>query len=98
MDNFIDTLINGSLGNIMDKSRDSLLLEDGVYIQDCADMNVLEKRYNALDLNQHDRNVINDLIACIGTVNSRIADISYIAGACDTVKLLNRLKLLKEHE
>lgn len=98
MDSLINKLIKENLGNIMDKSRDVLLLEDEIYIHDSSDKEALEKRYDALRLNEKDRIVINDYIACKDTISSRIADLSYIAGASDTVKLLNSLKLLKEFE
>ena len=98
MDNLINKLIKENLGSIMDKSRDALLLEDEIYIHDNNDKEALEKRYDALRLDEKDRIVINDYIACKDTISSRIADLSYIAGVSDTVKLLNSLKLLKEYE
>lgn len=96
MDNLINKLIKESLGSIMDKSRDALLLEDETYIHDDNDKEALEKRYDDLMLDEKDRMVINDYIDCKDTINSRIADLSYIAGVSDTIKLLNGLKLLKE--
>ena len=98
MDKLINQLIYEKLGSCMDKSRDALLLEDETYINDEKDKEALETRYDSLNLKEHDRIVINDYIACIGTLNSRIADLSYIAGVSDTVKLLNSLGLLKEYE
>jgi len=98
MDNLINKLIKEHLGHLMDKSRDILLLEDDIYNHDLKDKELLEKRYDALELNEKDGIIINDYIACIDTMNSRVADISYIAGVTDTVKLLNSLELLKEYE
>ena len=98
MDNLINKLIKESLGNVMDKSRDALLKEDDIYIHDEKDKEALEKRYDALQLEEKDRIVINDYIACKDTISSRIADLSYIAGVSDTVKLLNSLGLLKKYE
>lgn len=98
MDNLINKLIKESLGNVMDKSRDALLKEDDIYIQDSNDKEALEERYDALRLDEKDRIVINDYIACKDTISSRIADLSYIAGVSDTVKLLNSLGLLKKYE
>jgi hypothetical protein len=40
--------------------------------------------------------VINDYIACTATVNHRYADISYMAGIRDTVKMLVSLGLIKD--
>lgn len=98
MDNLINKLIKENLGNLMDKSRDALLLEDEIYLHDRKDKEELEKRYDTLNLCEHDRIVIDDYIACTDTMNSRISDISYIAGVSDTVKLLHSLGLLKEYE
>lgn len=98
MDNLINKLIKESLGNVMDKSRDALLKEDDIYFHDSNDKEALEERYDALRLDEKDRIVINDYIACKDTISSRIADLSYIAGVSDTVKLLNGLGLLKKYE
>ncbi len=98
MDNLINKLIQENLGNIMDKSRDALLLKDEIYIHDNNDKKALEKRYDSLRLDEKDRIVINDYIACKDTISSRIADLSYIAGVSDSIKLLNSLGLLKEYE
>lgn len=98
MDKLINKLINEKLGDTMDRSRDALLLEDDTYIHDEKDKEALEARYDKLNLNEPDRIVINDYIACINTMNSRAADVSYIAGVSDTVKILNSLGLLKEYK
>lgn len=98
MDKLINKLIYEKLGDTMDKSRDALLLEDDTYIHDEKDKEALEARYDKMNLKEPDRIVINDYIACINTMNSRVADISYIAGVSDTVKILNSLGLLKEYE
>ncbi len=98
MDILINKLIKETLGSIMDKSRDALLLEDDIYIHDSNNKEALERRYDNLKLDEKDRIVINDYIACINIMNSRIADISYITGISDTIKLLNGLGLLKKYE
>lgn len=96
MSNLINHLIEESLENIMERSTKALLLEDEIYINDRKAKECLEKRYDALNLDVKDRLVINDYIACIGTVSSRIEELSYIAGISDAVKLLNSLGLLKK--
>lgn len=98
MDNLINKLMQENLINIMDKSRDALLLEDEIYIHDSSDKEALEKRYDSLRLDKKDRIVINDYIACKDTMSSRIADLSYVAGVSDSIKLLNSLGLLKEYK
>lgn len=96
MSNLINHLIEEGLENIMERSTKALLLEDEIYINDRKAKEWLEKRYDALNLDVKDRLVINDYIACIGTVRSRIEELSYIAGISDAVKLLNSLGLLKK--
>lgn len=44
MDSLINKLIKENLGNIMDKSRDVLLLEDEIYIHDSSDKEALVVR------------------------------------------------------
>ncbi len=98
MESLISKLIERGLGNIMDKSRDPLILSDEVYLQDSKDLSELEDRYEALDLDKHDRMIIDDYFACAESVRSRINDLSYIAGIRDAVLFLNELELIKKGE
>lgn len=95
MNGLIDTLLQGGLGNIIDRGRDELLLADAVYNEQIGERELLEKCYNSLHLSEYDKTVINDYITCMDVVNSRISDISYLAGVMDTVRFLNGLGLLK---
>lgn len=98
MDAFINQLLESHLGNIIDKSKDKLILEDETLQQDEKDLSDLEERYTALNLAKSDRIVINDYIACLQTVEHRSLDISYLAGVRDTVRLLHSLDLIKSVE
>lgn len=98
MEDIISKLIERGLGNIMDKSRDPLILKDEIYLQDSKDLSELEDRYEALDLDKHDRMIIDDYFACAESVRARINDLSYIAGIRDTVLFLNELGLIKKGE
>ena len=98
MEGLISTLIKRGLGNIMDKSRDPLILKDEIYLQDSKDLREMEDRYEALDLNKHDRMIIDDYFACAESVRSRINDLSYVAGIRDAVLFLNELGLIRKEE
>ena len=98
MESLISKLIERGLGNIMDKSRDPLILSDEVYLQDSKALSELEDRYEALDLDKHERMIIDDYFACAESVRSRINDLSYIAGIRDAVLFLNELGLIKKGE
>ena len=95
MDKFVNALLETHLGNIIDKSRDELIMNDETCKQDEADLNELESRYMSLNLARADRLLINDYIACMQSVDHRNADLSYMAGVRDTVKLLHSLDVLK---
>lgn len=96
MEDLISKLIDRGLGNIIDKSRDPLILQDEVYLKDSQDLNELEERYTNLELSKEQRMIVNDYIACGESVRARINDLSYMAGMRDAVLLLNQIGLIKE--
>ena len=98
MEDLISKVLEFGMGGVIDKSRDPLLVNDEVYKQDCADLADLEERYEALELDKHDRMIINDYIACLQTVDCRYADISYFAGVRDTLSFLIQAGLFKQSE
>lgn len=98
MDNIINQLIQENIGQVIDKRRDSLLMADEMYQQDCSDAQELLNRYEAIDLRQSDRILINDLIACLETRDNRCADLSYLCGFSDAIKLLHNLGAIKDFE
>ena len=95
MEDLISKLIDRGLGNIIDKSRDPLILQDEVYLKDSQDLNELEERYTNLELSKEQRMIVNDYIACSESVRARINDLSYMAGMRDAVLLLNQMGLIK---
>ena len=96
MNNYINELIYENVGQVIDKRRDRLLADDEVYQQDCSDTQELLNRYEALNLVKADRLLINDLISCLETRDSRCADLSYLCGFSDAIKLLHELGILKD--
>ncbi len=94
MEDLISKLIDRGLGNIIDKSRDPLILQDEVYLKDSQDLNELEERYTNLELSKEQRMIVNDYIACGESVRARINDLSYMAGMRDAVLLLNQIGLI----
>lgn len=96
MDKFVKKLVKNHLGAFMDKSIDALALNDDVYLADSKAADELEERYNALNLPERDRIVINDYIACLATKEHKMRDIAYLAGVSDSIKLFSSLGAIKE--
>jgi hypothetical protein len=96
MDKFVKKLVKNHLGAFMDKSVDALALADEDYKNDLADSEELEKRYESLNLEDKDRIVINDYIACLMTREHKMRDIAYLAGVADSIKLFNELGAIKD--
>ncbi len=98
MNGFIDELIEMGMGRFMDKSRDELAERDELYQSDTREEARAEQRYERLDLSEEKRLVINEYVESALTVNHRYADISYIAGIKDTVRMLVSLGVIKGME
>lgn len=96
MDKFVKKLVKNHLGAFMDKSVDALALADKDYKNDLADSEELEKRYESLNLEDKDRIVINDYIACLMTREHKMRDIAYLAGVADSIKLFDELGAIKD--
>ncbi len=96
MDKVINQLIQENIGQAIDKRRDRLLASDEMYQQDSVDAEDLLRRYETLNLERNNRMFINDLICCIETRDSRCADLSYLCGFSDAIKLLHELGILKD--
>lgn len=96
MDKFVKKLVKNHLGTFMDKSIDTLALADVDYKNDLADSEELEKRYESLNLEDKDRIIINDYIACLMTREHKMRDIAYLAGVADSIKLFNELGAIKD--
>ena len=69
--------------------------EEDLYIkQDNEDLQYLEMRYDRLRMPYGTRMIVDDYIACMKTRDERYADLSYIAGLRDAIKLLKELGML----
>lgn len=98
MEDLISKVLDFGMGNVIDKSRDPLLVNDEVYKQDCKDLSELDDRYKALDLTSEQRMVIDDYMACLSSANCRACDVTYFAGVRDTLEFLVQAGLLKHSE
>lgn len=98
------TTINTSFGELMDKTRYRLLNESELYGRKNAEVERCEDAYMALNANEkmrltdEQREVVDDYKSAIEKLNQTYADISYIAGFEDCVKLLKRLGLIQTEE
>lgn len=98
MDKFINKLLETHLGNIIDQSRDELILGDETGKQNERNLSQLEEKYLSLSLAEADRTLIDEYITCMQKADHRNADLSYVAGVRDTVRLLHSLDVLKGME
>lgn len=80
MDLLTREVLNQTIAEAIDATRNKICAEDEIFQQDEKDLDELTKRVMDLDLPEHDRMIINDYIACLQTVDCRYADISYMAG------------------
>ena len=95
MDLFSREILNQSLAEAIDATRNKICTEDEVYQQDEKDLDELTRRFRNLDLPEHESMIINDYIACLQTVDCRYADISYMAGIEDAITILKKMDLIK---
>lgn len=82
----------------IDQVKQQLSQTDEILQSDHKDADLLEDRVMALDIAQKDKLLIQDYTACLASVWSRTADLSYMAGMKDTITLLQHLHLLKEND
>ena len=77
-----------------DKTKEALYKADKILAADNDDAGDLEESVMKLDLDRHQRMVVNDYVACIQTAWNRTADLAYVAGIKDTLALLASLDLI----
>lgn len=94
MEQIMEKMVDMGTRQFMDKSREELSMSDATYLKDNEDERELEQRYMELKLERNQRMLVNDYIACMQTAYNRYADICYVAGLNDAVKILIRLGLL----
>lgn len=83
------------LSTFMDKSREEMVKRDITYREKEKKLAEIEKAYISLELSIQVREIIDDYIAQIEDLESKYADISYMAGMRDTLVLLGNMGLLK---
>ena len=91
MDLLTREVLNQTIAEAIDATRNKICAEDEIFQQDEKDLDELTKRVMDLDLPEHDRMIINDYIACLQTVDCRYADISYMAGIEDAITSLKKI-------
>lgn len=96
MEQILQKMKDMGMEQFMEKSRQELCMSDTVYLSDIEDERELEQMYMELDLSRKQRMLVNDYVACMETAWNRYADVSYVAGVRDTVKLLIQSGILKE--
>lgn len=94
MEQIMEQMLDMSMRQFMDKSREELSMSDATYLKDNEDRRKLEQRYMELNLERNQRMLVNDYIACMQTAYSRYADICYVAGLNDAVRMMRRSGLL----
>lgn len=95
MEHMVKKVMVMGVEQFMDKSRQKICMSDTTYLKDNEDERELEQRYMELNLTRRQRQLVNDYIACMQTVQNRYADISYLAGVKDTMKILDQLGIFK---
>ena len=95
MDLLTREILNQTIAEAIDATREKNCAEDEIYQQDEQDLDELTVRFMELDLPEHDRMIINDYIACLQTVDCLYADISYIAVIEDAITFLKKMDLIK---
>ena len=78
MDLLTREVLNQTIAEAIDETRNKICAEDEIFQQDEKNLDELSKRFMDLDLPEHDKMIINDYIACLQTMDCQYADISYI--------------------
>ena len=95
MDRLIDDLLKKGLGNFIDRSRDALIWDDEIYQKCSREEDESEEKCFNMNLTERQKKVIKNYVSDIRDTEHRYADISYMAGIMDTVKMLVSLGLIK---
>lgn len=96
MEQLIDKLISMGMEQFIGESRQALSMTDEIYLKDMADAELLEARWEALDLTKKQRMLINDYIACLESAEDRYNEISYMAGIRDAARMIQYFGLFKD--
>ncbi|MCI9337909.1 MAG: hypothetical protein HFH93_10305 [Lachnospiraceae bacterium] len=98
MEKLIEMITGLGMEQFAENTRQEIVLSDEVILKDLEDEKNLERYYEEIALPKEQRMFLNDYIACMKTADRRYADISYVAGIKDTIRMLSCMGLLKESE
>lgn len=94
MENKTEIVIANYIETMMKERRQRICASDEYIQQDNGDLVYLEERYNSLNIPHTIRRVIDDYIACLESRDERYADMSYVAGMGDAIKMLMNMGVL----
>ena len=94
MENKTEIIIANYIETMMKERRQRIFASDEYIQQDNGDLVYLEERYNSLNIPHTIRRVIDDYIACLESRDERYADMSYVAGLGDAIKMLMNMAVL----
>lgn len=95
MDEISNKILEIGFGKFMNNSREKMVKRDSVYQEKEKKLADMERAYTALDLSVESRKIIDDYISQGEELESKYADISYMAGMKDAFILLSSLGLLR---
>ena len=95
MDEISNKILEIGLGKFMNNSREKMVKRDSVYQEKEKKLADMERAYVALDLPVESRKIVDDYISQGEELESKYADISYMAGMKDAFILLSSLGLLR---
>ncbi len=95
MDEISNKILEIGLGRFMNNTREEMVRRDRVYQEEEKKLAHMEKAYAALDLPEESRKLIDEYIYQGEELESKYADISYMAGMKDAFVLLSSLGLLR---
>ena len=94
LENKTEIVIANYIETMMKERRQRIFASDEYIQQDNGDLVYLEERYNSLNIPHTIRRVIDDYIACLESRDERYADMSYVAGMGDAIKMLMNMGVL----
>lgn len=95
MDEISNKILEGGFDKFMNNSREEMIKRDNSYQEKQKKLADMERAYTSLELSENDRKIIEGYIFQREELESKYADISYMAGIRDAFVLLNRLGFFK---
>ena len=94
MENKNEAVIANYIEKMMGERRQKIFESDEYIQQDNGDLDYLEERYSSLKIPYVMRRIVDDYIACLESRDERYADMSYVAGMGDAIKMLMNMGVL----